>query len=105
MQIEIKTPPFTGYDSWDSKRESVVFVKSESDIDVVYEVLCQQDHYWESYKNLIKIAPTEILSVYALRQYCEYCGKCDIYNVPIVKSKLSELGIEILLFQYDEEYV
>lgn len=105
MQIEIKTPPITCSEYWGHKRESVVFVNSESDIDAVYEVLCQQDDYWKSYKKLIKVAPSEILSVYDLQRYCEYCGKCDIYDVQKVKSKLRELGIEILLFQYDEEYV
>lgn len=103
MQIQIKPQFLTGYQSWESKQQGVVFVQKESDIEAVWEALCEQDDYWESYKNLIKVGPTEVNSKYELEKYCEYCGKTDIYNVPELITKLREQGIEIFLFQYREE--
>ena len=101
MEIKIKPQTFTCYESWESKQQGVVFVEKESDIEPVWKALCEQDDYWESYKNLIKVAPAEITNVILdLRPYCEYCGKTDIYNVKELKEKLAEQGIEIILFQY-----
>lgn len=103
MEIKIKPQVFTCYESWEAKRQGVVFVEKEEDIEPVWEALRDQDDYWESYKNLIKVAPTEINQVTDLQRYCEYCGKTDIYKVSELKSKLGEKGIEIILFQYRED--
>lgn len=104
MKITIKPQILTGHESWEAKQEGVVFVQKREDIEPVWEALCEQDDYWESYKNLIKVGPTEINHVYDLKKYCEYCGKTDIYDVAKLKQKLSENGIEIFLFQYRDEY-
>lgn len=103
MEIQIKPQFITGYQSWESKCQGVVFVAKEEDVEPVWEALCEQDDYWESYKNLIKVGPTEIDSIYNLRKYCEYCGKTDIYNVSELIKKLREKEIEIFLFQYRED--
>jgi hypothetical protein len=91
--------------SWWSKIQGVVLVEREADIEPVWKVLCEQDDYWESYKELIKVAPTEVTHPSDLQRLCEYCGKTDIYNVKAVKAKLAEQGIDIILYQYrDYEY-
>lgn len=102
MEIKIKPQVFIGYESWEPKRQGVVFVAKEEDIEPVWEALCEQDDYWESYKHVIKVAPTEIDSISDICWLCEYCGKTDIYNVPKLKAKLAERGIEIILYQYNE---
>lgn len=100
MEIKIKPQVFTCFEQWEAKQQGVVFVSKAEDIEPVWEALCEQDDYWESYKNLIKVAPTEINQVYELQKYCEYCGKTDIYDVKELKTKLAKQGIEIILFQY-----
>lgn len=105
MKIEIKpvvtTVQCNNY--WTSKINGAVFVEKEEDIEPVWKVLCEQDEYWECYKNLIKVAPLEVPDPTYLQRYCENCGKTDIYNVDEVKRKLAEQGIEIILYQYWED--
>jgi len=81
MEIKIKPKKFTGGDSWESKQYGVVLVEKKQDIEPLWRLLCEQDHYWEKYKNLIKVAPTEIDDINEIYDMCEYCGKTDIYNI------------------------
>lgn len=104
MQIKIKPQIITGQLTWKSKCQGVVFVQKQEDIEPVWRALCAQDEYWKSYKNLIKVGPTEIDSKHDLEKYCEYCGETDIYYVRKLIQDLKEKGIEILLFQYQEKH-
>lgn len=97
MEIQIKPRTFTGADQWYSKCYGVILVKDEKDIDPLWKLLCEQDSYWEAYKNLIKVAPSEIESEKDLERMCEYCGKTDIYKFDEIKQQ-----IDFAVFQYRE---
>jgi len=102
FEILIKPKKFECYGSWDSKREGVVLVEKEEDIEPMWELLCEQDDYWESYKYLIKVAPKEIDNVEDFCKICGYCGKTDIYDVDELRSRANEKGFDFKLFQYIE---
>ena len=95
MEIIIRPKKFTGDLSWESKMESVVLVSNEEDKEKLFALLCAQDDYWKSYKNLIKIAPKEIDEIEDIRNMCEYCGKTDIYNIKEIKSQ-----VDFIIYQY-----
>lgn len=99
MEILIKPKKFTGGDSWESKQYGVVLVEKEDDIEPLWKLLCEQDHYWESYKNLIKVAPKEINSVGDIIRMCEYCGKTDIYKIEEIRKI-----IPFIIYQGNEDY-
>jgi hypothetical protein len=88
MEITIRPKTFKGFDSWESNQYGVILVQRQEDIDQLWKLLCEQDDYWKSYKNLIKVSPKEIDSKSDLDSLCEYCGKTDIYNVEILKSQI-----------------
>ena len=74
---------------WQGKKEGVVLVKKESDIEPLFKLLCEQDDYWEEYKELIKVAPKQPLeSEYEISKLCEYCGKTAIYNIDALQKKI-----------------
>jgi len=79
--------------------QGVIFVEKEQDIEPLFKLLCEQDDYWESYKELIKVAPKEIDKRSDLQQYCQYCGKTDIYDVKALKEQ-----IPFIIYQYREDY-
>jgi hypothetical protein len=99
MEILIKPQKFTGSDSWESKQNGVVLVEKKADIEPLWKLLCEQDHYWVSYKNLIKVAPKEINSVGDISRMCEYCGKTDIYKIEEIRKI-----IPFIIYQGNEEY-
>lgn len=101
--ITIRPKQVNSFNYWRPKIMGVIFVKEESHIEKVYELLCIQDDYWEGMKSLIKVAPIEIGSEKELEKYCEYVFKTDIYDIPKLINDLAEFGIEILIFQYQPE--
>jgi len=88
MEILIKPRKFTGFNSWDSKMNSVILVEKEGDIEPLWKLLCEQDDYWKDYLHIIKIAPKEIDSEKDIIVMCEYCGKTDIYDVDSLRKKI-----------------
>ena len=75
---------------WDYKKEGVILVEKESDIEPLFKLLCEQDDYWEEYRELIKVAPSQPLeSESQICQMCEYCGKTDIDNIKALQKKIS----------------
>ena len=96
MTIQISST-FDGYQSWNSKMQGVVLVEKQEDIEPLWQLLCEQDSYWENYKELIKVAPKTIKSEEELKRLCEYCGKTDIYDV----KKLQQI-IPFVIYQYRE---
>lgn len=88
MKILIRPRYFEGCSSWETKVNGVVLVEKEEDIEPLWKLLCEQDDYWESYKNLIKVAPVEIDSEAEISRMCEYCGKTDIYDVKSLQEKI-----------------
>lgn len=88
MQILIKPKLFEGQSNWSTKQNGVVLVEKEEDIEPLFKLLCEQDDYWESYKNLIKVAPKQIDSIDEISRMCEYVGKTDIYDVESLKKKI-----------------
>ncbi len=88
MKILIKPSYFTGDTYWHSKRDSVVLVEKEADIEPLWKLLCEQDNYWIHYKNIIKVAPKEIVGVRDLAILCENCGKTDIDNIEELRAKI-----------------
>lgn len=88
MEILISPKIFKGYDSWYTKQNGVILVEKEEDIEPLFKLLCEQDDYWENYKNLIKVAPKEIDSVADISRMCEYVGKTDIYDVEKIRKQI-----------------
>ena len=80
MEIVVKTT-LTCQGYWNSKCHGVIFVEKEEHIKPLFQLLVEQDDYWERDKSaieLIKIVPKEIKSSRDLEQYCSYVGKTDI---------------------------
>lgn len=102
MKIQISPKFVECQECWGSKGFGCIFVQKEEDIDIVWNVLCDQDEYWDDYKNLIKVAPVIIESEKDLYKYCNYVGKTDVYDVNAVKRTLFEKGIEIVFYQTNE---
>ena len=98
MKILIKPKEYKCQNYWHSKREGVILVEKEEDIDKIFKLLVKQDDYWESYKHLIKVAPKEIESESTLALMCEYCGKTDIDNIDEIKKK-----VPFMIYQYVNE--
>lgn len=94
MEIKI-TRVFKGYNSWDSKVEGVILVEKEEDVGPLFQLLCEQDDYWEDYRELIQVAPKEIEKLEDLQKLCSYVGKTDIYDVDALKEK-----IPFIIYQY-----
>ena len=99
MEIIITPRKFTGNSKWQRKMNGVLLVEKESDIEPLWELLCEQDTYWEAYKHVIKVAPKEIDSDERLSEMCAYTGKTDIYDIPSLRSK-----IEFLIYQEDASF-
>lgn len=101
IQIVPKIILFAGDNSWYPKMQSVIFVQSEEDAEILFKLLCEQDEYWESYRNLIKVIPTDfqIENERDLDKYCKYCGKTDIYDVEELRQKFDRF----IIYQYQEE--
>lgn len=100
MEIKI-TNVFKGDDNWLSKKNGVVLVEKESDIEPLFKLLVEQDDYWKKYKNLIKVAPKEIESYRDLDKLCEWCGKTDIYNLKELQEKIPFIIYQFDDFEYD----
>lgn len=103
MKIPVTPKFFEGWFSWGTKCQGVILVQKEEDIKPLFEALVEQDEYWEDYMNLIKIAPNEINEISDLNNLCEYVGKTDIYQFETFKKKMTEKGIEFLVYQYNED--
>lgn len=98
MKFNIKiSRVFNGYDSWESKVDGVILVQKEEDIEPLFQLLCEQDDYWEDYKELIQVAPKEIEKIEDLEDLCSYVGKTDIYDVAALKEK-----IPFIIYQYQK---
>jgi len=95
MKILIKPKEVIGDDSWCRKLEGVILVEKEEDIEPLWKLLCEQDDYWESYRNIIKVAPKEIDSISEIVSMCQYAGKTDIYE----PEKLKAI-VPFIMFQY-----
>lgn len=80
MEIIIRPKKFVGNTYWESKKDGVILVEKEEDIEPLWKLLCEQDDYWEDYKEIIKVAPKEIDSVSDIANMCEYVGKTYIYE-------------------------
>lgn len=88
MEILIRPGKFKGCETWESKLCGVILVEKESDIDVLWKLLCEQDDYWENYKEVIQVAPKEINSVADISKMCNYVGKTDIYDPKQLQAKI-----------------
>jgi hypothetical protein len=88
MEILIKPQKFTGDTSWQSKLNGVILVEKEEDIEPLWKLLIEQDDYWESYKEVIQVAPKEINGIQDISRMCVYVGKTDIYNPQELQSKI-----------------
>lgn len=88
MEILIRPRKFTGDSSWHPKHHGVVLVEKEEDIEPLWKLLCEQDDYWEHYKELIQVAPKEIDSVSDLNDMCKYVGKTDIYEPEKIRAQI-----------------
>lgn len=97
MEIKLVPNILTCIGYWHDKKQSIIFVENEDDIDILHKLLCEQDEYWVAYKKLIKVAPTEEISIPQIKEMCQYCGRTDILDVDELKEK-----VNFIIFQYDE---
>lgn len=97
MNIKLKPNYLKCEGYWHDKKQSIIFVEKEEDINVLHKLLCEQDEYWEDYKHIIQVAPTDEVSIRDIEQMCQYCGRTDIFDVDKLKEK-----INFIIFQYDE---
>jgi len=88
---------------WHSKKYGVILVEHEFEIEILWKLFCEQDSYWEHYKNIIKVAPIEIESERDIERMCEYCGKTDIYKFDEIKSKIDFFMYQYSLSSYEEK--
>jgi len=95
MKILIKPKEFIGDSYWFKNNEGVILVEKEEDIEPLWKLLCEQDDYWESYRNIIKVAPKEIDDISEIVGMCQYAGKTDIYE----PEKLKAI-IPFIMYQY-----
>jgi len=100
MNIIIKPRQVECSRSWTAKGEGVILVENESNIKPLYDLLVEQDEYWEGRMNLIKVAPKEVNHESDLDYFCEYVGKTDIYEVELLRSKVPF----IIYFKRNYEY-
>lgn len=99
MKIIIKPREFKCKGHWQSKMKGVVLVEKEEHIEPLWKLLCEQDDYWENYKEIIKVAPKEINGEEEISAMCQYCGKTDIYDIAEIKKK-----VPFILYQEYETY-
>ena len=99
MQILVRPQIFTGCDNWQKKLDGVILVEKQEDIEPLWKLLCEQDDYWESYKNLIKVSPKEIDSIGEIAGMCQYCGKTDIYEPEKIRTI-----VPFIMYQIYEYY-
>lgn len=86
MEILIKR--FTGCESWDLGRHGVILVEKEADIEPLWQLLCEQDDWWESAKSVIKVAPKMVDSQRDLDRMCEPPFRTEIYHPKELKAKI-----------------
>ena len=98
MEIIIKPRKLKGSEYWEHKMHGVVLVEKEEDIGKLFNLLMDQDDYWEGYKHLIKVAPKEIDSEKDIEELCEYTGKTSIYPI----KKFQEV-VPFIIYQYKPE--
>lgn len=77
-----------GQGYWIPKKESVIFVETENDIEKLFELLCEQDKTWESFKHLIQVTPRVVNSVGHLNNLCSNAGRTDIYKIEEIKKQV-----------------
>jgi len=85
--------------SWDSKMYSVILVNNLEDKEVLYNLLIEQDDYWEGYERLIKVKPANINNMDDIYRMTEYCGRTDIYDVSALKEQ-----VDFFIYQRNNEY-
>ncbi len=91
--------------NWYYKGYGVVFVDKQENIKAVYDLLVEQDSYWEredEINELIKVVPENFAMNKVLTEI-EYTYKMNIYDVIglIVKAKM--LGIDIFVWSQSSE--
>ena len=88
--MEIKTKPkiFKGFHMWYSVDNGVILVEKKEHIEPLWELLCEEDEGWESYKHVIKIAPKEIDSISDLDDMCVNVGMLYINEVEKIQNKI-----------------
>jgi len=92
MEINIK---LTGQDYWDYKKQSIIFVKNQDDLELLHGLLKEQDENWKDYKYLLHILTDEIKTLGDLENIALFSGKTQIYDVQKIKEK-----VDFLLFQF-----
>lgn len=96
---------------WFAKGYGVIFVDKQENIKPVLDYLIEQDDYWESYKEIVKVIPDFIKGpeisqddYSRLMWQMEYVGKTDIYEMKSFFEfcRLNDIGV--LVFSKTEEY-
>jgi hypothetical protein len=87
-------------DEWNSKMYSVIFVNSQKDKELLWELLVKQDRYWGKYPDNIDIIKVRkdftFTTIRDIQDLCEYCGKVDIYDVEELQKQ-----VDLFIYQYD----
>ena len=95
MKIYIEAPT---KEYWEPKRNGVILVCSQSDKELLFKLLCEQDEDWRHYKNVIQVIDKTIfdgIDLYKAISY-QYCGNTRIYDVAALREK-----VDFAIFQQD----
>lgn len=102
MNVSIKVSLQSQKD-WNPKMNSVIFVNSEEDKYLLWELLVEQDEYWLNYPNNINIiqvkSEKDFASMGELTDLCHYCHRVDIYDVEELQKK-----VDFFIYQERERY-
>jgi len=93
---------------WHAKGYGVIFVDKQENIKPVLDYLIEQDDYWESHSEIIKVIPkfenNEVENLGGLKSEMQYVGKTDIYSPQELFALCKEKGIGILIFSQPYEH-
>lgn len=102
MEIFIPRKKIQSDTYWHAKGYGVIFVDKQENIKPVVDYLIEQDDYWKSHSEVIKVIPefknNEVDSLSAFYSYTEYVGKTDIYDLDAFFNFCKEKNIGVLMF-------
>ncbi len=92
----MKVKNLNGGSKWHHRKVGVIYVEHHWQVAELHELLCRQDHHWESKSHLVRhwVGPKDMRQV---RADAEYADKTDIYEV----EELRKI-IPFIFFQFDD---
>ena len=77
-----------------------IFVENETDIEPLWNLLCQESNTWQDYRHLIQVVPEHLNNISELKNFCHKVGDTVIDDVDKFKSQ-----IDFTIFQYEKKNI